>query len=538
MRNFIRMIGIFVIIVRYRLDYLILSTPLLKVFKPIIYLMPWHYLPLQKKPRGERIRLSLEALGPIFIKFGQALSTRRDLLPDDIGLELIKLQDNCPAFDSNEAIAIVEKSLGLTIADAFASFDIKPLAAASIAQVHSAITKDGDSVVVKIVRPNIAKQIAKDISLMKFVAKLLAKHPEAKRLNPVAAVLEFERIIGLELDMQQEAANTIKLRKNFLNSDLLYVPKVYWQLSTSDILVSERIYGTAVDDIATLKKKNINLKTLAENGVIIFFSQVFEHNFFHADMHPGNIFVADDGKYLGVDFGIMGSLSELDKYYLAESFLGFFNEDYGRIARAYVKSGWVHDGVDINAFENALTAVCTPLFAKPLSEISFGQVLLSLLQQAKRFDMHIQPQLILLDKTLLNVEGLGRQLYPELDLWATAKPFLEKLNKRKFHPKQIFANFKQQTPEILAKLPELPKITGNILAILEASDNKHKMQTQQLQQITQQLIRQQKQQQNFIFATINAIMTIVFWQNQLIYSDIFIGVFGALTIIFLLRLRK
>ncbi len=535
MQNFVRLISIFIIIVRYRLDDLLLSTPVLKVFKPLIYLMPWHYFIANDKPRGERIRLGLEALGPIFIKFGQTLSTRGDLLPEDIHLELAKLQDKCPPFDSKEAISIVEKSLGAKIGELFKVFDIKPLAAASIAQVHSAITKSGNEVVLKIVRPNVAQQISKDISLMRLVAKILAKHPDGKRLNPKEVVLEFEKIITNELDMLNEAVNTDRLRKNFLNSNLLYVPKVYWDLSSRNILVSERIYGTAVNDIKTLQAKNINLKQLAENGVIIFFSQVFEHNFFHADMHPGNIFVADDGKYLGVDFGIMGSLSDLDKYYLAESFLGFFNKDYRRIALAYLKSGWVKDDIDIEAFTNAIAAVCTPLFQKPLDEISFGQVLLSLLQQAKRFDMYIQPQLILLDKTLLNIEGLGRQLYPKLDLWATAKPFLEKLSKQKYSPKQILKNLKQQAPEILAKLPELPVVASNILQTLEDGNKKHKLQIKQLQQINNKLEQQQNKQKNFIFATISVVMAIIVWQVPIIYSSMFFAIFSTLAVILYLR---
>ncbi len=536
MQNFIRLIGIFIVIIRYRLDDLLLSTSVLKAFKPLIYLMPWHYFISKNKPRGERIRLSLEALGPIFIKFGQTLSTRGDLIPEDIWLELGKLQDKCPAFDSKDAISIVEKSLNAKIDTLFKVFDVEPLAAASIAQVHSAITNNGEEVVLKIVRPNVAKQIAKDISLMKVMAKILAKHPDGKRLRPQESVLEFEKIITNELDMLNEAVNTDHLRKNFIDSDLLYVPKVYWDLSSKNVLVSERIYGTAVNDIKTLKEKNIDLKKLAENGVIIFFSQVFEHNFFHADMHPGNIFVADNGKYLGVDFGIMGSLSDANKHYLAESFLGFFNKDYHRIAMAYVKSGWVKDDIDIDSFTNALASVCTPLFQKPLSEISFGHVLLSLLQQAKRFDMYIQPELILLDKTLLNIEGLGRQLYPELDLWATAKPFLEKLNKQKYSPKQILKSLKQQAPEILAKLPEMPIITSNILQTLEDSNKKHNQQLQQLQQINNKLQQQQNKQKNFIFATISTIMAIISWQNPTVfYGDVFFTVFSILAVILFFR---
>ena len=449
MRDFLRLLRIVTILIRYRLDALLLSIPALKFFKPLLYLLPWHYLPLTRRPRGERIRLSLECLGPIFIKFGQTLSTRRDLLPDDVGLELSKLQDACPSFAGDVAVKIIEKSLAKKLEHIFTKFDKTPLASASIAQVHSALTLAGDAVVVKVVRPHIKAQIKRDIRLMYRFAKWLNKHPDGRRLSPVGAVSEFERIIYGELDMLNEAANANRLRTNFKHSNLLYVPKIYWDLSRENILVSERIYGTPISDVKTLKAKNINLQQLAENGVIIFFSQVFEHNFFHADMHPGNIFVGDDGKYLGVDFGIMGSLSEADKYYLTESFLGFFNEDYNRVARAHLDSGWVDEEIDLIAFENAISVVCTPLFKKNLNEISFGEVLLSLFKQAKRFNMHIQPQLLLLDKTLLNIEGLGRALYPNLDLWTTAKPFLEKLAKQKYQPRTLFRAFKARAPRVV-----------------------------------------------------------------------------------------
>ena len=536
MKNLFRLVQITSVLIRYRLDDLLLSTSFLKAFRWVLYLMPWHYLPLGKKPRAQRIRLALETLGPIFIKFGQTLSTRRDLLPEDIGLELAKLQDTCPPFDSKQAVAMVEASLraklGKTINELFARFDIEPLAAASIAQVHTAQTHAGDEVVVKVVRPNIKAEIDRDITLLYRLARHISKHPEGRRLNAPQVVAQFEKIIHNELDMINEAANTNRLRNHFLNSDLLYVPKVYWDLSTKQVLVLERIYGTPVNDIATLKAKNINLKKLAEDGVIIFFSQVFEHNFFHADMHPGNIFVADNGKYNGVDFGIMGSLTQADQHYLAESFLGFFNQDYRRIALAYVKSGWVKESVDLDAFENALAGVCIPLFQKPLGEISFGQILLSLLQEAKRFDMHIQPQLLLLDKTLLNIEGLGRQLYPELDLWSTAKPFLEKLSKQKYQAKHIFNTLKTQAPQWLDTLPFLPKLSTEVLNQLSHNAQNNRTQQAQLNQI-EVLLKRQTKQNNLLLAMIASIGAVGFW--QVFDNPMYVGAFGALALIFALR---
>jgi ubiquinone biosynthesis protein len=499
---------------RYRLDSLVLSTPLLKSFKPLLYLIPWHYFPVKKYSRGERIRLALEELGPIYIKFGQTLSTRPDLLPADISLELKKLQDSCPAFDTQSARTIIEQELGANIDQLFKTFDDAPLASASIAQVHTATTLEGNEVVVKVVRPDIDALIAGDIKLMHGLAKLINNHPMAKKIRPIEIVEEFESIINDELDMRIEAGHCDKLRENFKESDLLYVPKVFHQLSGIRVLTTERIYGTPIGEIETLKAKNIDMKRLAEEGVIIFFTQVFKHNFFHADMHPGNIFVSDEGQYIGVDFGIMGTLSDEDKDFLADIFLAFFNQDYQKVARVYIDSGWVGANTDEKAFEAAVKKICDPMFDRPLGEISFGQVLLDLIQEAKNFDITVQPQLLLLDKTLLNIEGLGRQLYPQLDLWSTAKPFLEDLMKERYSMKNTFEKLKKEAPELLKEIPELPSLFINALKQLGKMKDINKLYAQQTNQIVDQLKDNANKQTSAIFAGSLLILSGVFAVNN------------------------
>lgn len=484
MSNFIRFIKILRILVRYRIDVLLFSTPFLKRFKPLLYLTPWHYIPRKKRSRGKRIRLALEELGPIFIKFGQTLSTRRDLLPNDIGDELAKLQDSCPSFSGKQAQKMIEKSLGEPIDKLFKIFDIKPLASASIAQVHTAITHNNNEVAIKVVRPNIEKIIHRDLDLMFVFAYFFNRFKISKKIRPIEIVTEFKAIILAELDMQQEAKNSQRLRDNFANSTLLYVPKVYWDLSTKQILTTERIYGTPVGNISQLKANNANLKQLAEDGVIIFFTQVFKHNFFHADMHPGNIFIDDNNHYIGVDFGIMGELDESDKNFLATIFLAFFNQNYLAVANAYIESGWASSTTDVKAFEIAIKRICSPMFEKNLDEISFGQVLMDLMAEAKNFDITVQPQLLLLDKTLLNIEGLGRQLYPKLDLWATAKPFLEDFTKQKYSLKNVLSQLSQQTPDILKELPDFPKY---ILGALKQNNNLTRLHNQQTTALIDQL---------------------------------------------------
>jgi len=459
----LRLLNILRIFLRYGLDEFLFLFPPFKQVRFLLLLSPWHWLN-RRRPVGERIRLSLEALGPIFVKLGQILSTRRDLLPEDIATELAKLQDNVPPFSSKLSRQIIEKSLGQSIEQLFAKFKDEPLASASVAQVHSATLNDGKEVVVKVLRPGIARTIRSDVALMYLLAGQLEKRwSEGKRLRPVDVVKEFEKTIFDELDLIREASNASMLRRNFINSPQLYIPEVYWDYIRKDVMVMERIHAMPVTDIEAIKATGIDLKQLAAMGVEIFFTQAFTHNFFHADMHPGNIFVADDGRYMAVDFGIMGSLTEEDKRYLAENFLAFFQRDYRRVAELHVESNWVPADTRVDEFESAIRSVCEPIFERPLAEISFGHLLVRLFQTARRFNMEVQPQLVLLQKTLLNIEGLGRQLYPQLDLWQTAKPFLENWMKDQVGPKAFLRNLKRQAPVTLERLPEVPLLLHGVL---------------------------------------------------------------------------
>ena len=459
-----RIIYINLVLLRHGLDEIILATHLFRPVRFIKYLFPWHWGRRGAKPRGERIRLAIEELGPIFVKFGQIISTRRDLLPDDIADELVKLQDNVPPFPGSEARAIIEKAYGESIDEMFESFNEQPLASASIAQVHAAQLKDGKKVIVKVVRPNIERQIRRDIDLLYTIAALAERYwKDGRRLRPIDVVTDYEKTILLELDMMREAGNAAQLRRNFTDSKLLYVPEVYWPWCRPNVLVTERISGTRISNVATLRAQNIDLKLLAENGVEIFFTQVFAHNFFHADMHPGNIFVSPQGKYIAVDFGIMGTLTPEDRRYLAENFLAFFNRDYRRVAELHVESEWVPPGTRVDEFESAIRAVCEPIFERPLKDISFGTLLVRLFQTARHFDMQVQPQLVLLEKTLLNIEGLGRQLYPELDLWKTAKPFFERWVDEQIGTRALLHAMKENGPRAMRSLPQLPLMLHDVL---------------------------------------------------------------------------
>lgn len=425
-------------------------------------LVPIYWLGNPKIARAIRIRKTFEDLGPIFVKFGQLLSTRVDLLPDDIAAELIKLQDNVPSFCGQQAKSMVEKALGKPTEELFATFDISPLASASIAQVHAATLKDGTEVVVKILRPNIHKQVTKDIELLEFIADVIYKFwKTARRLRPQEIVQEIKKTIYNELDLMFEASNASQLRRNFYNSELLYVPEVYWEFTKKNILVLERIYGTPISKVVK-SSTNVNLKLLAERGVEIFFTQVFGHCFFHADMHPGNVWAdisnPQNPRYLALDFGIIGTLGPEDQRYLAENFLAFFKRDYRRVAELHVESGWVPAHTRVDEFESAIRCVCEPIFEKPLKDISFGKTLIRLFQTARKFDMYIQPQLLLLQKTLISIEGLGRQLYPDLDLWNTAKPFLESWMRKRVGLKSILRKVKKQAPFWLEQLPHIPDL--------------------------------------------------------------------------------
>jgi ubiquinone biosynthesis protein len=452
------------VLVRHGLDEIILATHLFRPFRILYYLAPWNWLPRKREPRAVRIRRALEDLGPIYVKFGQILSTRQDLLPDDIAGELAHLQDRVPPFPGAQARAQVEQAYEEPLDTVFRAFDETPLASASIAQVHAAQLHDGTEVVVKVLRPNIRKYIKRDVTLLYTIAMLAERYwKDGRRLRPCEVIKEFEKILDDELDLLREAANASQLRRNFKDSGMLYVPEVYWPWCRPNVMVMERINGIPISNITELKAQGIDLQALSEHGVEIFFTQVFQHNFFHADMHPGNIFVSPEGIYMAVDFGIMGTLNPVDQRYLAENFLAFFRRDYRRVAELHVESEWVPSGTRIDEFESAIRTVCEPIFEKPLKEISFGNVLLRLFQTARRFNMEVQPQLVLLQKTLLNIEGLGRQLNPDLDLWKTAKPFLERSMSEQLGTRALLRNLKDSIPAWSETLPDIPVLVHSYL---------------------------------------------------------------------------
>ena len=464
-RQGVRVVHIAWVLAKHGLDEFILAAHLFRPIRFFRFLSPFYWLQKGQRPNyGVRIRRTLEDLGPIYIKFGQILSTRRDLLPDEIAEELVKLQDEVPPFPAEQSRAIVEKALGGKVEDIFASFETQPMASASIAQVHAATLHSGEDVIVKVVRPGIEKAIRKDIDLMYTLAHLAQKYSrEARRLRPVEVVEEYEKTIFDELDLMREAANASQLRRNFENSEMLYIPRVYWDYCRNNVMVMERVYGTPVDEVEELKAQGVSMALLGERGVEIFFTQVFRDNFFHADMHPGNIFVEPSGRYISVDFGIMGTLTTEDQRYLAENLLAFFHRDYRRVAELHVESGWVPESTRVEEFEAAIRTASEPIWEKPLADISFGHFLLRLFQTARRFDMEVQPQLVLLQKTLLNIEGLGRMLYPELDLWATAKPFMEKWLSQQVGPKAFVRRVRESLPQMSEQLPEIPRLAYRVL---------------------------------------------------------------------------
>jgi len=417
------------------------------------------------EPRAVRLRRALEALGPIFVKFGQVLSTRRDLLPADLADELAKLQDQVPPFDGELAIAEVERAFGRPIGQVFEKFDPKPVASASVAQVHLAALPGGAEVAVKVLRPGMLPVIGEDLALLDTSARLVERFfADGRRLKPREVVAEFARHLFEELDLMREAAHASQLRRNFQDSPLLVVPEVHWDWCATNVMTMQRMRGTPVSHVEELRRQGVDIKKLARTGVEIFFTQVFRHGFFHADMHPGNILVTPEGRYVALDFGIMGTLTEVDKQYLAQNFLGFFQRDYARVARAHLEAGWVPPDTRADEFEGAIRAVCEPFFDRPLGEISFGRALVRLFQTSRRFNVQIQPQLVMLQKTLLNIEGLGRQLDPELDLWATAKPFLEKWMREQVGFKGLLRTLRKEAPYWATMLPQMPRLLHRALA--------------------------------------------------------------------------
>lgn len=452
--------------IKYGLDNIAMSglvTP--RIAKVIDAGMFWRDL---SAPRGVRLRRALEELGPIFVKFGQVLSTRRDLMPPDIADELAKLQDRVPPFDSDLAVAQIKKSLGAHPDELFDEFQRKPVASASIAQVHFAKLKDGTEVAVKVLRPGMKKSIDEDIALMRIAAGWVEKlWADGRRLKPREVVGEFDKYLHDELDLMREAANASQLRRNFLGSTLLIVPEMFWDYCSTAVIVMERMHGIPISQTERLVAEGVDLKKLSRDGVEIFFTQVFRDGFFHADMHPGNILVSVDpatfGRYIALDFGIVGTLTDYDKDYLSQNFLAFFRRDYKRVAEAHIESGWAPKDTRVDELESAVRACCEPIFDRPLRDISFGQVLLRLFQTSRRFNVEVQPQLVLLQKTLLNIEGLGRQLDPDLDLWKTAKPYLERWMNEQIGWRAVVAHLKEEAPHYSKMIPQLPRLIHQAL---------------------------------------------------------------------------
>ncbi|KZX36438.1 ubiquinone biosynthesis regulatory protein kinase UbiB [Wohlfahrtiimonas chitiniclastica] len=530
--RWLRALKIHWILMRYGLYELVFLIPFFRLFvflKPLVNLLNKY----KDTPLPVRIRLALEALGPTFVKLGQVLSTRNDLFPEDYIEEFSKLQDNVPAFDSNIAIEIIERALKQPISEVFREFDEVPMAAASIAQVHSAILKNGDHVVVKVVRPNIQKVILRDVQLMEMIAEAVEEYVAGgDRLRPVEVVAEYKRTILSELDLTREAANGLQLKRNFEGSHEMYVPHIYLEYTSKNIMVMEKISGIPVDHVETLRDLGVNIPKLAELSVEVFFKQVFVDSFFHADMHPGNIFVdATDPanpSYIALDYGIIGTLGEEDKHYLASNFLAFFNRDYRRVAELHVESGWVPADTSIEELESAIRSICEPIFNKPLSEISFGGLLLSLFQTGRRFNMVVQPQLVLLQKTLFNIEGIGRKLYPELDLWKTAKPFLVKFVKNQKSAKTVLRKYQNAIPSWIDHLPDAMQNLYLISQDMVRGQFKTDLNEKTLEKYQKIQAKQTTRKVYGLLGAATLVATIVSWHNL----EDFLGVFLILLAVF------
>ncbi|MEX0732620.1 MAG: ubiquinone biosynthesis regulatory protein kinase UbiB [Aquisalimonadaceae bacterium] len=529
-RHLLHITRINLVLIRHGLDEIVLATRLFRPLRWLIWFMPWAWFRRNQGSRGERIRLSLEELGPIFVKFGQILSTRRDLLPPDIAEELSYLQDRVPPFPAEQARRIIQQAYGKPLNTVFSRFDDVPIASASIAQVHGARMLDGREVVVKVVRPDIGPVIRRDLDLMHTFAALVQRYWElGRRLRPQEVVNEFETTLLDELDLLREAANASQLRRNFRDSDMLYIPDVLFDYTRRNVMVMERISGIPISNVNALVNLRVDLKVLAERGVEIFFTQVFRDSFFHADMHPGNIFVdatnPAEPRYIAVDFGIVGTLSPVDHRYLAENFLAFFDRDYRRVAELHVESGWVPPDTRIEAFESAIRTVCEPIFERPLKDISFGAVLLRLFETGRRFDMEIQPQLVLLQKTLLNIEGLGRQLYPDLDLWRTAKPYMQGWMRQQLSGKVMFKRIRRNLPNWAEQLPELPGRALQAMDDLAASRRELERLNRNLQQVNRTLRRN-----SFRRMSMNGVLLLLAAVLLALYEGLLPGLPGGVTL--------
>lgn len=491
----LRLLSIQAVLIRHGLDELVFAMHLFRPFRFLFYLLPWNWVRRAHGSRAERMRQTLEELGPIYVKFGQLLSTRRDLLPVDVAQEFSRLQDHVPPFSGVRARMIVKTTLGGRLEDHFSDFDETPLASASIAQVHAATRLDGRRVIVKVVRPGIGKTIRRDLGLIRTLAEMAERYwPGGRFMRPTNVVREFEKTLNGELDLLREAASASQLRRNFLGSDVLYVPEIHWDLSHHDVLVMERISGIPVRDTEALRAAGIDLKWLAEAGIEAFFTMVFRDSFFHADMHPGNIFVSEPKpgtppRLIVVDFGIMSSLSEYDQRYLAENFLAFLDRDYQRVAELHVESGWVPPYTRVDEFEFAIRSVCEPLLDRPMSEISIGDLLLRLFQTARQFNMEILPQLLLLQKTLVNVEGLARDLYPDVNLWKTARPLLDRWMNQRLGVRGLYKATRRNLPLWIDRLPSLPNKAIHVLERLHEGRLQMEMRSEQMEGLRQEIRR-------------------------------------------------